>query len=75
MPVSFANDINYRNRISKCCNIFVYPQGYVQSIDALALGKVILELGAGRSVAGADIDYSVGFRLLVKVGSQLKKGG
>ncbi|XP_071799606.1 thymidine phosphorylase-like [Asterias amurensis] len=48
--------------------------GYVQSIDALALGKVILELGAGRSVAGADIDYSVGFRLLVKVGSQLKKG-
>ncbi len=48
--------------------------GYVHDIDALALGKVILELGAGRSEAGADIDYSVGFRLLVKVGSQVKQG-
>ena len=54
---------------------FVFQLGYVQAIDALELGKVILELGAGRAVAGAVIDHSVGFRLLVKVGSKLDKGG
>ncbi|XP_038048431.1 thymidine phosphorylase-like [Patiria miniata] len=48
--------------------------GYVQDLDALALGKVTLELGAGRTVAGADIDHAVGLRLTVRVGSKVEKG-
>ena len=41
----------------------------------MALGEVTLQMGAGRTVAGADIDHAVGLRLLVQVGSKIEKGG
>lgn len=46
----------------------------MQDIDALALGKVTLELGAGRTVAGAVIDHAVGLRLVLGIGCNVEKG-
>ncbi|XP_022107682.1 thymidine phosphorylase-like [Acanthaster planci] len=47
--------------------------GYVEDLDAMELGMVTLQMGAGRIVAGADIDHAVGLRLLVQVGSKIQK--
>eukprot|EP00057_Strongylocentrotus_purpuratus_P005706 XP_003731597.1 PREDICTED: thymidine phosphorylase isoform X1 [Strongylocentrotus purpuratus] len=48
--------------------------GYISSINSLEVAKVCLELGAGRAVATAAVDHSVGVNLLAHVGSHVKKG-
>jgi len=48
--------------------------GYITAIDALALGKLAIELGAGRTRAEQRIDPAAGFELHGNVGSRLAKG-
>jgi pyrimidine-nucleoside phosphorylase len=48
--------------------------GYVKDIDALVLGKLAMELGAGRKRTEDVIDTRVGIALCVKPGTQVKKG-
>nr|XP_054774351.1 thymidine phosphorylase-like [Lytechinus pictus] len=48
--------------------------GYISSMNSLEVAKVCLVLGAGRAVATADVDHSVGVKLLAHVGSHVKKG-
>jgi pyrimidine-nucleoside phosphorylase len=49
--------------------------GYVTAIDALALGKLAIELGAGRTRADQKIDPAAGFELQVTVGERVARGG
>lgn len=46
--------------------------GFIQQIDAEALGLAIIELGGGRTRAGAAIDHSVGLELLVRIGDAVE---
>ncbi len=49
---------------------FIVPQpGWIADLDAMALGKVVLELGGGRLNLGDEIDPGVGFVLDAHVGS------
>lgn len=48
--------------------------GYVRSIDALAVGVLSVELGAGRRKLGDRIDPSAGFLFRKKVGDRVEKG-
>jgi pyrimidine-nucleoside phosphorylase len=48
--------------------------GYIRSIDALNLGKVAMELGAGRKVKDDKIDMQAGIRLHKHVYSKIDKG-
>lgn len=48
--------------------------GYVQNVDALAVGLAGKEIGAGRLVKGAAIDLAVGILLHKKVGDWVEKG-
>ncbi len=48
--------------------------GVVQKIDALELGKLSVQLGAGRVNKEAKIDYEVGIYLNKLVGDTVKKG-
>ena len=48
--------------------------GKVTDINALALGKLSVSLGAGRQSKEDKIDYSVGIRLNKLVGDTVKKG-
>ena len=48
--------------------------GILRDIDALALGRTAVDLGAGRRQPGDDVDPSVGFRLLVQVGDVISAG-
>ena len=48
--------------------------GWASDIDAMALGRVVLELGGGRKNLGDEIDRGVGFVLDAHIGSQLEEG-
>ncbi len=48
--------------------------GYVRTIDALQVGLLGVELGAGRKKIGARIDQSVGFAFKKKVGDRVEQG-
>ena len=48
--------------------------GYINEIDALELGEIAREIGAGRLTKDDVIDYSVGLVLTKKVGDYVKAG-
>jgi pyrimidine-nucleoside phosphorylase len=48
--------------------------GYVESVDALAVGRVALMLGAGRLKSDDTVDHAAGIQLLRKRGDPLGKG-
>jgi pyrimidine-nucleoside phosphorylase len=48
--------------------------GYVTAVDALALGKLAIELGAGRTRADQKIDPAAGFELHANVGDRVSRG-
>ena len=47
--------------------------GYITAIDALALGKLAVELGAGRTRADQEIDPAAGFELRATVGDRVSR--
>ena len=51
-----------------------YLSGYVQHLDALAIGLAGKEIGAGRLKKGDAIDLAVGINLHKKVGDWVEKG-
>ncbi len=48
--------------------------GYITAIDALALGVLAIELGAGRTRADQKIDPAAGFELHAPVGTHVLRG-
>lgn len=50
------------------------PGGYVQSIDARAIGQAVIDLGGGRKKKDDQLDLSVGIELMVRVGQQVQTG-
>jgi pyrimidine-nucleoside phosphorylase len=48
--------------------------GYLERLDALAVGKAVLALGGGREKKGEAIDHSVGVELHAKPGAKLEVG-
>lgn len=73
--------INYQNgnieKIAKSINkidIYSDNEGYINSIDALEVGKFVHELGAGRSNKDDKIDYGVGIVLNKKINDYVLNG-
>ena len=72
---SFENERNLLDSLSLLdselnTTEFTVPQpGWIADLDAMALGKVVLELGGGRLNLGDEIDPGVGFVLDAHVGS------
>jgi pyrimidine-nucleoside phosphorylase len=48
--------------------------GFVTGIDALALGRLAIELGAGRTRADQQLDHGAGFVLHAAVGERVMRG-
>ena len=46
--------------------------GFVADLDALAIGQVLCEAGAGRSKQGEDIDHGVGIQIHKHIGSSVE---
>jgi pyrimidine-nucleoside phosphorylase len=49
-------------------------EGAIASIDAMEVGLVAVELGAGRARKGDPVDHGVGVKLAAKVGDRVKIG-
>ena len=48
--------------------------GNIADIDALIIGQVLCEAGAGRSQQGQDIDHGIGIQLHKKVSDNVEEG-
>lgn len=48
--------------------------GYVADVDALAIGRIVLQLGGGRTKTDDIIDYAAGIDSLVQQGETIAKG-
>ena len=48
--------------------------GYLERLDALAVGKAVLALGGGREQKGEAIDHSVGVEIHAKPGQKIEAG-
>lgn len=57
-----------------CVQVVAPRDGYVASYQCETVGKAGCILGAGREVAGAPVDHSVGLDVLHKIGDVVKKG-
>ena len=57
-------------RKTVCCG----RDGYVREMDTVALGLAARALGAGRLRMEDQIDYSVGFVLMVRIGDRVQPG-
>lgn len=55
-------------------SIFADKNGYITSIDAHEIAKIVCDIGGGRQKKGANIDYSVGIHLLKCVGDRVIEG-
>jgi pyrimidine-nucleoside phosphorylase len=54
--------------------VYAPKAGFITAIDALALGKLAIELGAGRTRADQKIDPAAGFELHVIRGDRVARG-
>ena len=54
--------------------VYLEEAGYIKAIDAEAVGKTALLLGAGRETKESDIDLGVGLIIHKKIGDQVAQG-
>ncbi|MEP6774204.1 MAG: thymidine phosphorylase [Chloroflexota bacterium] len=55
-------------------DLFAQNEGWVEQIDAEAIGRASVEIGAGRKVKTDTIDHRVGFVLHAKIGDHVAQG-
>lgn len=48
--------------------------GFVGTVDALAIGEAVVQIGGGRTRAEDEIDHAVGFSCEVKIGDTVRAG-
>ncbi len=65
---SQGGDIAKLGNDAKKMIVISEKSGYINEIDALKIGKLVSELGAGRKKKGDAIDYSVGIKLNKNIG-------
>ncbi|MGH8169376.1 MAG: thymidine phosphorylase [Steroidobacteraceae bacterium] len=53
--------------------VFPLAEGYVASVDARAIGNVLIGLGGGRRVAGDTLDLAVGLSSVAGIGAPVGK--
>lgn len=74
MVMQQGGDINNIAISSKTMEYKAVKSGYINDIDALALGKYVMKMGAGRFTKEDSIDYGVGITLKHKPGDYVYEG-
>ncbi|MDF9866884.1 pyrimidine-nucleoside phosphorylase [Bacilli bacterium PM5-3] len=70
--VSYVDDPSLFDKAKYEINIYANEEGFLNDIDALSIGKLALELGAGRHTKEEVIDYSAGVYLHKQLGEKIK---
>jgi thymidine phosphorylase len=69
-PAGFVN--NSAKHLAKAPVVkAVHTSGFLAEVDVRAVGNAIIELGGGRRMVGEDLDLSVGFSDIARVGTLL----
>ncbi|KAL5261166.1 hypothetical protein ACHWQZ_G007017 [Mnemiopsis leidyi] len=55
-------------------NVSAKLSGYIEAVDAMAIGKSVVLLGGGRQLPEDPIDPAVGIKLLMTKGDKVQKG-
>ena len=66
-PKNYLTPSNIKKNI--CCK----KSGYVKKINTKNLGNILILLGGGRQKVEDDIDFSVGMKLLIELGTYVEK--
>jgi pyrimidine-nucleoside phosphorylase len=48
--------------------------GFVSTIDTLAIGNALVDLGGGRRLAGDGIDHAIGYECIAPLGREVREG-
>ncbi|MDE2449235.1 MAG: thymidine phosphorylase [Gammaproteobacteria bacterium] len=69
----FAGAAGYLARAPLVAPVFPLTEGYVSSVDARAVGNMLIGLGGGRRVAGEALDLAVGLSEVAGIGARVGK--
>ncbi len=69
-----GGDINSDRHVGKRHKIVAEDDGFIGSIDAEALGWIVIRMGGGRRKIGDTLDHSTGLQMMVKVGEWVERG-
>ncbi|MGH8297616.1 MAG: thymidine phosphorylase, partial [Steroidobacteraceae bacterium] len=69
----FSGAERYLPRAPVTVPVFPLTEGYVSSVDARAVGNVLIALGGGRRVAGEKLDLAVGLSDVAAIGAPVGK--
>jgi len=61
-------------RAPKRYTVTATADGYLADLDALTIGEVLCEAGAGRSKPGAEVDHGIGIQRVVEMGGRVTAG-
>ena len=61
-------------RASQVHTISATKSGWISGINALTIGEVLCNLGAGRTGDNSDIDHGIGAELLIPLGGKIEHG-
>ena len=73
LVISQSGDLTKLKISDKVFSIKSDRSGYINKIDALKLGEIAKQIGAGRNTLDDEIDYGVGLVLTKKVGDYVEK--
>jgi pyrimidine-nucleoside phosphorylase len=79
LVITQGGDVSYIDHPKKLAGVPIIheyrPQssGFIKEIKARLIGEAAVILGAGRAQKGDPIDYSVGIKVLKKVGDPIEK--
>ena len=59
---------------AKRLEITAQTSGFIHHIDALAVGRILAQLGAGRLHPSDNISHGIGLEILAKKGQEVSKG-
>ncbi|MFV0519513.1 MAG: pyrimidine-nucleoside phosphorylase [Lachnospirales bacterium] len=72
--ISVIEDTNTFEKAKYVTQVLATEDGYIESIDALAIGVAAMQLGAGRRTKEDTIDMAVGIVLNKKQANKVQKG-
>ena len=74
MVAAQGGDLNAKRPVAECHELLAPRTGWLQAVDAEAIGQVLIEYGGGRKLMTDRVDHSVGLEMLTRIGDPVKAG-
>ncbi len=73
MVAAQGGDLGAMPSAAPANDVVAAKDGYLQAVDAEAIGQAIILLGGGRKVLADKIDHRVGLEMLVRIGERIER--